>query len=97
MIRATMMVVAMALTACAGTSKQAKSLSRAAPLSAAAQAAAEQEKKDQAQLVCVWERPTGSNIPEKVCRMPEQVADQRAETQRVLLTLPPAVNLHTGG
>src|SRR5712692_6235732 len=24
-------------------------------------------------LACVWERQTGSNIPEKVCRMPEQI------------------------
>ena len=45
---------ALALTACAGSSKQVK-----------------EEPKEQSQLICTWERSIGSNIPEKVCREPE--------------------------
>jgi hypothetical protein len=45
---------ALALTACAGTSKQEK-----------------EDPKEQSQLICTYERSVGSNIPEKVCREPE--------------------------
>jgi hypothetical protein len=29
------------------------------------------DPKEQSQLICTWERSIGSNIPEKVCREPE--------------------------
>ncbi|MFL5310890.1 MAG: hypothetical protein ACJ79H_10600 [Myxococcales bacterium] len=30
--------------------------------------------KEQSELICTWERSIGSNIPEKVCREPEDEA-----------------------
>jgi hypothetical protein len=53
-----MIIVAMASTACAGSSKQTKG------------------PEQQSQLICTWEHAIGSNIPEKVCREPE---DQPAD------------------
>jgi hypothetical protein len=46
---------ALALAACASGSKQTK----------------EDPKEQQSQLICTWERSIGSNIPEKICREPE--------------------------
>jgi hypothetical protein len=83
-MRATMIAGAMALMACASTPKQVKA--PAPPESAEAKAAAEQDAKDQARLVCTWERATGTNFPEKVCRLPEQ-ADEDA-TQGTVQTRP---------
>jgi len=40
------------------------------------------DPKEQSQLICTWERSIGSNIPEKVCREPEdQPEPSRATTQ----------------
>ncbi len=33
------------------------------------------EDPEQSQLICTWERSVGSNIPEKVCREPEDQPD----------------------
>jgi mannitol-1-phosphate/altronate dehydrogenase len=90
-----------ALMACAGGSKQAKPQSSTAPESAEAKAAAEQDKKDEAKLVCVWERPPGSNIAEKICRYPEQSeqeqkAIEQEATQRTIHSLPPVVQTNRG-
>jgi hypothetical protein len=90
-----------ALMACAGGSKQAKPQSSSAPQSAEAKAAAEQDKKDEAKLVCVWERPPGSNIAEKICRYPEQSeqeqkAIEQEATQRTIHSLPPVVQTNRG-
>ena len=82
MIRATMLVGALAVAACSTTAKQAKVAAPAAPLSAEVKAAEEQDKKDQAKLICTWEPPIGSHIPEKVCRTPEQIEEEREATQR---------------
>jgi hypothetical protein len=57
---------ALALTACAGSSKQTKS------------------SEEQSQLICTYERAIGSNIPERVCREPEdqpEPAQGGAQTQ----------------
>jgi hypothetical protein len=89
------MASAAVLMACAGASNQVKPQSKE-PQSAEAKAAAEQDKKDEAKLVCVWERPTGSNIPERVCRMPEQMDEQREATQRGIQSLPPVVQITKG-
>jgi hypothetical protein len=75
------------LMACAGGSKQVKPQSTE-PQSAEAKAAAEQDKKDEQKLICVWEKPPGSNIPEKVCRMPEQIEHDRDEAQRTMQSVP---------
>lgn len=56
MIRATLIAGAMALTACAGSSK-------------------EKAPEEKSQLICTYERAIGSNIPEKVCREPEDQPD----------------------
>jgi len=34
-----------------------------------------EDPKEQSQLICTWERSIGSNIPEKVCREPEDQPD----------------------
>ncbi len=81
-MRTTMIAGVMSLAACASAPRQVKA--PATPLSAEAKAAAEQDKKDQSKLVCTWERPTGSNIPEKVCRYPEQIEEEYDATQRTL-------------
>ncbi len=36
---------------------------------------AKEDPKEQSQLICTWERSIGSNIPEKVCREPEDQPD----------------------
>jgi hypothetical protein len=87
-MRATMIAGVLLSAACAGTPRQVKV--PAAALSAEAKAAAEQEKRDRAKLVCTWERPTGSNIPEKVCRYPEQIEEDYEATQRMLHSTPGA-------
>jgi hypothetical protein len=48
-----------------------------------AQLAAKERK-----LVCTVERPTGSNIAERVCRHKDDVAENAARTQETLLTMP---------
>ncbi|MFL5310889.1 MAG: hypothetical protein ACJ79H_10595 [Myxococcales bacterium] len=87
MMRATIYVGLLALVGCAGTSRQLRTQTAPAA-SPEAKAAEEQEKKDQARLVCNWEVPTGSHIPEKVCRMPEQIEHDRDEAQQIMDTLP---------
>ena len=37
-------------------------------------------------MICAWEEPTGSHIPEKVCRLEEDVDFIREETQDYLRT-----------
>jgi hypothetical protein len=89
----------MGLMACAG-SKPAKSPSATAastrPASSEAKAAAEQEKKDEAQLICDYEKPTGSNIPEKVCRMREQIEADRDAAQREIHSTPSVQTIKGG-
>ena len=82
-MRAMAAVCAIILAACAGSSKQVKP-PEPSNQSEEAKAAAEQEKLDESKLVCTWERPTGSNIPEKVCKMPEQADAEREAAQRII-------------
>jgi hypothetical protein len=102
-IRVMAFVGAVGLMACAGSSKTAKSQPAAsaetksgAPASAEAKAAADQEKKDESQLICVYERPTGSNIPEKVCRMREQIDADREAAQRQIHSAPSVQTIKGG-
>jgi hypothetical protein len=101
--RAMAFVGAIGLMACTGSTKAVKSpqaagaqAKAAAPASPEAKAAAEQEKKDEAKLVCVWERPTGSNIPEKVCRMPEQIEADRDAAQQQIHSMPSVQTIKGG-
>jgi hypothetical protein len=84
--RAMVSVAALALCACASPMKQVKA--PGAPLSAEAKAAEEQDKRDQAKMICDWEKPVGSNIPQKVCRTPEQIEQEREDTQRAIHSTP---------
>src|SRR5882672_8733253 len=95
-MKAIAMASVTALMACAGASKQAKPQSSTAPQSAEAKAAEEQDKKDEAKLGCVWERPPGSNIAEKICRYPEQSEQERDATERTIYSLPPVVQTNKG-
>jgi len=63
MIRANLagVVLSLALTACAGAATQVQ----APQATKDAKSVAANDKKD---IVCRMERPTGSNIPERVCR-----------------------------
>ena len=60
-------------------------------------AAAAQEKKDQAKLICTWEKPTGTHIPEKICRIPEQVDAERETTQQILRETQQSQTMRGGG
>ena len=84
MIRVAMLAGAIAVAGCATTAKKQAKVAPAAPLSAEAKAAEEQDKKDQAKMICTWESPIGSHIPEKVCRTPEQIEEEREATQRAV-------------
>jgi cell division protein FtsN len=104
-IRAMAFVGVIGLMACSSSSKEVKpepkpgasaETKSAAPESPEAKAAAEQEKKDESKLVCTWEKPTGSNIPEKVCRMPEQIEADRDAAQRTLHSNPPVQTMKGG-
>ena len=94
-MRAMAAVCAIILAACAGSSKQVKP-PEPSNQSEEAKAAAEQEKLDESKLVCTWEKPTGSNIPEKVCRMPEQIEADRDAAQRTLHSNPPVQTMKGG-
>lgn len=97
MIRATMLAAAMALAACATATQQPRLAKPAGPASAEVKAAEEQDKKDQAKMICTWEKPIGSNIPEKVCRSPEQIEEEREATQRAIQTSQPGSPMRPGG
>ncbi len=61
-------VLAASLAAgCAAPRSSAPSSSASAPLAQAAPA------QSQPQLICRMERPTGSNIPQRVCRTQEEI------------------------
>jgi hypothetical protein len=81
-IRAMTVTCVIALTACAASSGQSKTPTAGQTVSQ--KAAAEQEKKDQKKLICSYERPTGSHIPEKICRIPAQVDAEREATQQMI-------------
>jgi len=74
MIRANLagMVLFLAVTACAGAAKQVQ-----ATQAKDAKPVASNDKKD---IVCRMERPTGSNIPERVCRYVDLAPSE--DTQR---------------
>ena len=59
--RATMILGMIALAACASAKKESKP----------AAAAGDSTESNQTQLICTYEHSIGSNIPEKVCREPE--------------------------
>lgn len=51
---------------------------------------------DGTQVICQLERPTGSHIPEPVCRRVDAVMRQREQTQVELLRPVPAHSEHSG-
>lgn len=87
MIRAIAAACVIVFAGCAGSSKQAKP-DPTANMTPEQKAQAEQDKKDEAKLVCVYERPTGSNIPEKVCRMPAQIEADREAAEKTMHSNP---------
>ena len=91
MIRAKMIgsVLFLALAAaCAGASKQVKEPSAQAK-SADRAAVAKGEQK----VICRMERPTGSNIPERVCRYPDAQTDEATMRTQDMIR---AAQSHTG-
>jgi hypothetical protein len=64
---------------------------------ASQKAAADQDKKDQKKLICSYERPTGSHIPEKICRIPEQVDAEREATQQMIREHQQSQTMRGGG
>ena len=65
--------------ACAGASKQVKEPAAQAQ-NAQAKTNGKAVAKEDPRVICRMERPTGSNIPERVCRYVELKSDE--ETQR---------------
>jgi hypothetical protein len=75
--------------ACAGANKQVK---EPAAQAKAANGSAPVAKGDQ-KVVCRMERPTGSNIPERVCRYPDAQTDEATMRTQDMLR---AAQSHTG-
>jgi hypothetical protein len=76
-----------ALLACASPSKQAVA-TPAATVAQAGGAAKASGTDGETKVICEMERPTGSNIPERVCRNATDVEMQRLRTQDALRALP---------
>jgi hypothetical protein len=87
MLRAMAVVGAIAFLACAGPSKQVPRDATKAPESDSVKAAAEQDKKDQQKMICSLERPTGSNIAERVCRTPDEIEREHDAAQEKMREL----------
>ncbi len=82
-------LLALLLAGCAGLGPQIESDMFADEESAAAEqerslAQLQADAKDH-KLVCVMEKPTGSNIAERVCRYKDSVEDQAQRTQEMML------------
>jgi hypothetical protein len=73
------MTIAFGLVACA--SSKAVNPQPVVFSSVAGKAAAQKDNKDQAKHLCAWERPTGTNIPQLVCRTPEEIDTDRNDAQ----------------
>ena len=94
---------ALALSACTTTTAaRSAAPSRAAPAFAADQdtgagtpVARAGGAKANTDVVCYYERPTGSNIPEKVCRPKTSAEREREQAQDSMRTLP-SVNMRPG-
>lgn len=86
--------LAAALLACAGATQPgpaAQALAPAAQASRTAPAGTPQKgSQKESMLICEMERPTGSNIAERVCRPATEVEMQRLRTQDMMRTLPNA-------
>jgi hypothetical protein len=92
MIRAKMIGGALFLAlaaACAGTTKQVKEPAAAQAKSANGTAVAKGDQK----VICRMERPTGSNIPERVCRYPDAQSDEDMQRTQDMMR---AAQSHTG-
>jgi hypothetical protein len=77
------LLVSLALAAgCTASQTQVLKSNKEKPVALATTAAPE------GKLVCRMERPTGSNIPEQICRYEEEVEHDRGRTQEMLLTTP---------
>jgi hypothetical protein len=91
MIRAKMIgsVLFLALAAaCAGASKQVKE-----PAAQAKSANGTAVAKGDQKVICRMERPTGSNIPERVCRYPDAQTDEATMRTQDMMR---AAQSHTG-
>lgn len=100
-LRLLTLLSAFALAACTTTARTGAP-SRAAPAFAADQdtgagtpVARTTGAKANSDVVCYYERPTGSNIPEKVCRPKTSAERERDQAQDMMRTLP-SVNMHPG-
>ncbi|HEY6909406.1 MAG TPA: hypothetical protein VI356_08565 [Myxococcales bacterium] len=70
-------VLSLAMTACAGATTQVQPTAAKQEAKKDAKPVASNDKKD---IVCRMERPTGSNIPERVCRYVDLAPSE--DTQR---------------
>jgi hypothetical protein len=68
--------------ACASPTRQLKGSTPASPGPGANQPVPD------TMLVCTWERPTGSNIPERVCRTEVQMERERQSAQDAIRAIP---------
>ena len=69
-------------SACASTGAQTRPAADGEPVKAppeAVKAAAAKGEPDPNQIICTFEKDTGSNIPEKVCRTRWQIEQERRE------------------
>ena len=102
-LRLLSLLSALALSACTTTTaSRAGAPSRAAPTFAADQdtgagtpVARTPGARANTDVVCYYERPTGSNIPEKVCRPKTSAERERDQAQDMMRTLP-SVNMRPG-
>jgi hypothetical protein len=82
----TTIALALGLAACALTAPEKKAPLMASTASAPAAAPSAKKKDIDDSLVCTYERATGSNIPEKVCRR-RTSDEERQRTQDMMRQL----------
>jgi hypothetical protein len=75
------LVLFLAMTACAGAAKQVQAPQAKQEVKKDAKPVAANEKN----IVCHMERPTGSNIPERVCRYVDLNADENTQRTQDML------------
>ena len=85
-----LLTILLATAACAsqGASQRPPPAARAAPAGQTASAAKPAQPPSDGRMVCEMERPTGSNIPERVCRWVPAIDNERMQAQDAIRNLP---------
>lgn len=90
----------LAVAACAGPAASGPPVVEGAAARPAAPRTMTKEEQQAARLrsewTCTYERPTGSNIPEKVCRLKSDAERNRDQVLDALRTAP-SINMRPGG